>query len=43
MKNETIKRGANRVNQLPPHAYHPNISLRLSKRTAYIARPESNK
>ncbi len=40
MKNETIKRGANRVNQLPPHAYHPNISLRLSKRAAYIAWPE---
>ena len=43
MKKETTKRGANQVNQLPPHAYHPNISLRLSKRTGYIARPESNK
>lgn len=40
MKNETIKRGANRVNQLPPHAYYPNISLRLYKRTGYIAWPE---
>ena len=28
-----------RARQLPPHAYHPNPSLRL-QREGYIARPD---
>ena len=40
MKNKTTKRGANQVNQLPPHAYHPNVALRLNSRQGYIARPK---
>ena len=41
MKNDSTKRGVNHGNELPPHAYHPNISLRLSKQSGYISWPKN--
>lgn len=39
MKEETTKRGANRNNELPPHAHHPNVALRNQQPKGYIAWP----
>ena len=40
MENKTTKRGINHGIELPNHAYHPNVSLRQTKRSGYIAWPE---
>ena len=34
--------GSRIVFDLPTHAYHPNASLRMLKRTAYVAWPTRN-
>jgi len=39
MKNDSIKKGVNRGIELPPHAYHPNVALRLERKKGYIAWP----
>lgn len=36
--NDKLKK-AHRGTELPTHAYHPNISLRVYKRTGYVAMP----
>lgn len=42
MKQCDLNNALTRVHQLPPHAYHPNPSMRLNHR-GYIARPEKDK
>ena len=40
MENKTTKRGINHGIELPNHAYHPNVSLRQTTRSGYIAWPD---
>jgi hypothetical protein len=40
MENKLTKKGTIHGFELPSHAYHPNVSLRQTKKSGYIAWPE---